>query len=67
MQVCRKIVGKHGDPLPGHFPAQAASLDVENYVYEQLINAAGAVHDEVRIAVIYGYNYRTFGCETTQR
>jgi hypothetical protein len=45
-QVCRKIVGKVGDPLPGPFPAQDASLDVENYIYEQLVNAAVAVHDE---------------------
>ena len=47
MQECRKIVGKAGDPLPGQFPAQQATLDVENYIYEQLTNGAGAVHDEV--------------------
>lgn len=47
VQECRKIVGKTGDPLPGQFPAQHADVDVENYIYEQLINAAGAVHDEV--------------------
>jgi hypothetical protein len=47
MQECRKIVGKTGDPQPGQFPAQHADVDVENYIYEQLVNAAGAVHDEV--------------------
>lgn len=34
--------------MPGYFPAQGAAPDVENYVFEQLLNAAAAVHDEVR-------------------
>jgi hypothetical protein len=47
MQTCRKIVGKQLYPLPGLCPAQAADLDVENQIFEQLQNAAGAVHDDV--------------------
>jgi hypothetical protein len=47
LQTCRKIVGKQLNPLPGLCPAQAADLDVENQIFEQLQNAAGAVHDDV--------------------
>lgn len=45
--LCRKIIGKVSSPKPIVAPAQAVDADLEGHLFEQLQNAAVAVHDEV--------------------
>lgn len=45
--LCRKIIGKVASPKPIMAPAQAVDNELEGHLFEQLQNAAVAVHDEV--------------------
>eukprot|EP00892_Ulva_mutabilis_P004250 jgi/Ulvmu1/2197/UM013_0043.1 len=45
--LCRKIIGKVAAPRPVIAPAQALDPELEGHLFEQLQNAAVAVHDEV--------------------
>lgn len=67
--LCRKIVGKTCEPRPLPCAALAADPELEAHLFEQLQNAAAAVHDTVCEERIIAYEAAAAGvhCPTPPR
>lgn len=59
--LCRKIIGKTAGPQPLPCPALAADPELEAHLFDQLQNAAAAVHDTVCEERIIAYEAAVAG------
>jgi hypothetical protein len=59
--LCRKIVGKTAEPRPSPCAALATDPELEAHLFDQLQNAAAAVHDTVCEERIIAYEAAVAG------